>query len=527
MGYRGRTFQYPCVAVGFNANTNIDQIPPESMVHPSRNVNLHEGGIGKRGGTSHFNSAAIVDTSTRIMGGHDFILQSGVQTQVAGTSDGKIVTVTSSGVDATLKTGLGLSKVTSFEQMNNTLFVTNGSDAPQTWDGSAGSTSALGNLSADWTGTNMPKQFVKHGRGNSERMWAFGVAGFPNDVYYAAANTGIAPNFSTGGNIYIETGNAFGIVGGMEWQDRLFAFGKKKTYIIDDTDASAANWGYEAAAWEGGAASHRLVVKTPNDVVAMMEDGEIYSATAVQSYGDYKQASITRPSFMHNWIKEHVRLSYIDDFHAIYDPVLRAIKFFVVRAGQTKATTALVYFIDRPPDKAWSIHEGTVDASGYSAACSWLRRNATGDYSVFTGDYAGFVWKLEVENRNDNSVGYYGGIKTPNLTLTDPRVSKFFDTMRLITQAQGNYNLNINIWVDGVSQTSSPLTVSLAGSGSVLDTGTLGSFILGGADLIDVDLPLGLVGKRFAFEIYNSGVNQDFFLSNIMLDFRPLANLPA
>jgi len=516
MGYRGQTYQIPCNRGGLVHNPNIDLIDPVSMVYPSRNINLDENGRRKRGGTAHVYASAF-SNAPRIMGLYDFILRNGNQFLIVATNLGEIYKDDTT----TIKTGMSTTTHFSFETFDNELFICDGYSRPQTWDGSAASTSDITSIPSDWTGSNFPKQLIKHGRGVSERLWAIGCPSTPHTVY-ASAN-GDGKNFSDANvvTINIETGDGFGIVGAAEFGDRLICFGKKQAYIIDDSDSDTANWGYVAAQWEGGAAHHRVIVKTPNDLIAMMEDGEIYSITAVQSYGDYKAASITRPSFMNRWIKEYVNLSYIDDFHAIYDPILRAIKFFVVRNGQTEVDTALVYFIDKPPQEAWAIHDNQSSNSGYSASCSALIRVSAGSYQIYTGDYSGNIWKLETENRSDDGNAYYAGFKTPHMTFDNSRITKHYKRGWLVTQPEGDYDLYINWWVDGVQQTQQ--SVSLAGTGGALGSFVLGTDVLGGQELIDKDFDLGNTGKRIQLEVYNSNADEDFFVSKILIDHKPLS----
>lgn len=515
MTYTGQTYQIPCEKGGFNGSKNIDNIPPEAMVHPSRNLNLHRGGREPRGGTSLVNGAAFSGTP-RVMGMYDFTLLNGTQFVMTATGDGKIYKDDTS----TIKTGLGTNKVTNFTTFDNELYICNGANAPATWDGAAAGTSALTNPAADWTGSNQPIQFVKHGRGNSERMWAILPAGV-----YASAE-GNAKEFVTGVvNIPISTDDNSGLVGGVEFGDRIILFSKRKSYIIDDADTNTSNWGYEGAIWDGGAASWRLIVKTPNDVICMMEDGEIYSVTAVQQYGDYKAASLTRPAFINEWIKEYVNLAYIADFHAVYDPNLRAIKWFMVRQGQTQVDMALVYFVDRGPLEGWMPHDNQSYVSGYSASCSTLIRAGTGDYRVYTGDYLGKVWRLETVNKNDNNNAYYKGFKSPYLVFDNARVTKKYRRGWVITEPKGSYNVYIYPYIDGTQK--SQQSIDLAGTGGVLDSFTLDTSVLGGQEMVDKEFDIGEKGKRIAFEVYNNNVNEDFFMSSLHVDFKNLGASPS
>lgn len=517
MGYRGNTYQIPCSKGGFNYNENTDLIDPTMFVSPSRNINLHRNGRSKRGGTSKVNSTAV-SGGPRIVGLYDFRLSSS-SFQVFATADGKLWKDTST----TIKTGLSTSNKFSFEVFGGELYVCDGDTTPQTWNGVAAGTSNLTTPASDWSGSDQPFQMIAHGRQASRRMWAL----YSNAVYYSALGDG--KDFSTasgGGKITINTGDAVGLVGGVEFGDRLIVFSRDKAFIIDDTAFDTANWGYMPAQWNGGVPHWRLIVKVPNDVICMAEDGDIYSVVAAegQPYGDYKQGSLARPAFVDNWVRENLKLTSIDDFHAVYDPILRAIKFFVVRSGQSQVDTALVYFIDRPVEEAWTIHDNQSVASGYKASCSALVRTAVGSYVVYTGDYSGFLWKLEQSARSDEGSGYYAGFKTPSLTFENVRLRKHYRRGYVIAKVQGSIPLQISVWVDGQAQTGASITLS--GAGGVLDSFVLDSSVLGGVEFSEKIFELGYIGKRIQFEFYNSNAGQDFFISQILIDHKTLKALP-
>src|SRR5574343_408700 len=139
MSYAGQTITIPCNQGGLNASPNIDTLPPTAMVL-ARNINRHKGGRGRRGGTSKVDSSPM-SGSPQVMGLFDYRLTSGTQWIVRGTTDGKIYKNQST----TIKTGLTTGKVVQFEYYKDVLYVCNGSDRPQTWDGAAASTSNLTN----------------------------------------------------------------------------------------------------------------------------------------------------------------------------------------------------------------------------------------------------------------------------------------------------------------------------------------------------------------------------------------------
>ncbi len=515
MAYAGGTYRIPCNRGGLSHNQNTDLIPPEMLVAPSRNVNLHEGGRRKRGGTAKVNETAVSGTP-QIMGGCDFQLTT-TNFQVFLANNGSLYKNTTTAI----KTGMSTTNYPSFAVFENELYICEGDTTPQTWNGVAAGTSNITTPNGDWSGSSQPFQVIVHGRGASRRVFYL----FESTVYGSSTGDGKVVTGGTSVFFPIDTGDAVGLTAGAEFGNRLVLFGRRQAYILDDEDLDTDNWGYSPAQWTGGAAHWRVITKTPNDLIVMAEDGDIYSVSTAQQYGDYKQASITRPAFMDNYIRENIDLTRIQQFHSVYDPGLRAVKFFVVRAGETEVDTALVYFIDRPAEEAWIVHDGAADISGYNASCSFQVRTGAGTYTTYTGDYGGHLWKLEQETRSDGTTGYYGGFKTANLPFENPRLRKHFRRGYVIAKTQGTYNLQVNVWVDGEVRTGA--LISLAGTGGVLDEDALDSFVLGGTEFLDRPFTLGHYGKRIQFEFFNSGEGQDFFVSQILIDNKTMGALPS
>jgi hypothetical protein len=527
--YEGETFGIDCSRGGFNNDQNRDRVDATAMVENTRNINLHKGGRSKRGGTDNVNATAITGTP-RTYGLYQFRLQNGTEYIITATGDGKI----QSNYSTEIKTGLTIDQAVHFVTFNNLLVICTGNDLPEVWTGT-GSTSTMANTPTDWNSTlNYPRKMIKHGRGSSERLWAINGAIDPFTVYASDLSAGdgsTEPDFSDANvlTFYIDSGDGFGIVNAVEFGDRLICSGKNQVFIIDDTDTSTANWGYEKSQWEGGTANDRTMIAVTNDVISMTEDGTIYSVVSAQEYGDYKKATLTRDAFIDEWIRNNVRLLSIDDFHAVYDPVLRCVYFFVLRQGESNIDTALCYFIDRGPAEGWVIKDNQASDSGYKASCSALVRKAVGDNKVYTGGWDdGYVWEIETTAQNDNGAAYAAGFKSPRFHLGDPRATKRFDTGWIVTQSEGSYNLFVDVWVDGtyISQE----TVSLAGVGSTYGAGdTYGvdasAGVYGGSELIEVPFPIGVEGKRLELNIFNNSAGEDFFVTMIMVDFEVLGRL--
>lgn len=551
MAYTGITTTIPCAEGGFNGNRNKSIIPPTDMISGTKNLNIHEGVRRKRGGTAHISSE--IESGARLWGMYDYLKPAGTQFIVFATS-GKVY----KNATTTIKTGWTASKHVWFSQFDGELYVCNGANSPGKWDGTTWTD--LTDIPSDWTGSNFPKYMITHGRGNSIRNWAISCPSTPYSVY--ASPNGDGDDFSDANvtQLSIDTEDGYGIVGGQVYLDQLIMFGKKRSYIIDDADTNTTNWGYNQAAWEGGVAHQRLIIPTPNDIVCVDENMEIYSVTAAQQYGDYEQASIARPAFLHNWIDDNVRKSYIADFHGVYDRALRAIKIFVVRNGQTEIDTALVYFIDRGPKAGWMIHDNLISASGYDASCSAEIYVGAGNYQVYTGDYSGYIWGLETSARHDNSNLYLAGFKTTDMDMNNPRVKKNFRRGWVICDPQGAETINIKVWIDE-TQIDNPggewadTTAYVVGD-IVINDAVIYQCIADHTSAQANDEPgigtnwadywvqhrfshtvasgtknyafdIGEVGARIKLEVYNGTASEDMILEEVMIDFKLLGSKPA
>ncbi len=518
MGFSGSSVTHLLQKGGFNHSPSQDSILETSMVEASRNINLHTGGREKRGGTAKVYGAAITGTP-RIRGIHHFAKKNGTSFVVITTNDGKIF----SGNATVLKTGLATGVRSSFVTFKDKVYVSNKSNKVQTWDGVAGATSDLGTYPADW-GTGSPLQIVAHGKQNSQRLWAIGVSGFEENVYISANNT---DDFGTTPLVFnIATGDQNGLVGGVDFGDRLILFSRNRAFLVNDTDASSANWGYSEAQWYGGAANHNLIIQTPNDLIAMAVDGDIYSVSTAQEYGDYKAASLTRPAFIHEWIKENVDLSVITtEFHGTYDPTLRAIKIFVKRLGVANIDTALVYFIDRPAEEAWMIHTNADAASGYDASASCWGPDTAGTLYLLTGDYAGNVWKLEQAVKSDNAVGFKSILRMPAWSFGNTRNQKQFHRGHIITKGTGTVNASVRVYVDG--EYKAVEGVSFSGTGDVFGTGLFGTATYGGRSLTQGSFEARFIGTRIQFEVFNNVAGEDLYVAGVMTDFKELGVKPG
>ena len=231
--------------VAFNYNRNFELIPDNALIEPSTNFNLHESGLGKRGGSSIIEDQTV---NVRVMGGYDFRQSTGSQNMVYAKKNGSIYANNDS---VPIATGMSVSNFFHFSQFSDTLYISDGGTLPQKWTG-AGATTGV-TPPSDWAAqSKYPFQIIFHPRGASFRNWAI-----TRDVLYASKDNA-GDDFSDADVKTIPVYSKGGLVAAIEFGQELFVFSKTETFRIDDSNADPTQWGYIKAIWEGGAAHWRL-----------------------------------------------------------------------------------------------------------------------------------------------------------------------------------------------------------------------------------------------------------------------------
>lgn len=519
MGYSGQQFRMPLIDTGFRDDRNVELLPPTSLLLPSCNLNYHENGLGKRGGT------AIALAGLGKAGQGMFQFRTPTITKQLFVSNGICYHTNYSNI---LKTGMSTNNAVSFAQTSKYVFFADGQTNPQYWDGIAGTSSNV-TPAVSWTG-NMPIQMVVHtraGSGSGDRMWAV----TPDGLWYSNIN---APTDFLGGTAgFIPIDSIGGLVGAHDLGGQLFAFSRTQTFLILDTDSSIASWGYINAIWEGGVASWRLIAKAMNNLYFMAEDGLIYNLSGVLTTGAYNAAPLNRPAFVDKFIRDNVNLGNIQNFHVAYDRKLRALKWFMQQSGQIN-NIALTYFIDKHPESAWIVHNNTNFTSGYNATCSCEVRNAPGDFQVWTMDGNGALWKLEQTSRDDSGNAYPVIIMTKAQDLGGaggnqsgiPRSNKHWMALALRGNASGTVNFTLYPFVEGVALGSQ--TFSLNGSGATFDSAHFDVDTFATNQVTTAPVYLGVYSRDLQLQLLNNVAGQDFFLSEIVYMVKPLEiKIPA
>jgi hypothetical protein len=519
MGYAGTQFRMPLTDTGFRDDRNTQLLPPTALLQPSANLNYHENGLSKRGGT------AIQVHGMGQAGQGIFQFYTPTIQRLLFAAGGKVYQTSYANV---LASGLSTSNPISFIQTSKYVFFCDGQNTPYYWDGIAATATQV-TPAATWvSGPDQPFQMVNHtraGSGAGDRMWAV----TPDSLWYSDINNPIQFATGTAGQIPIDS--IGGLVGAFDLGGQLFAFSRTQTFLIADTDPTLTNWGYTNAIWEGGTASFRLIHKANNNIYFMTEDGLIYDLIGVLTTGGYNAVPLDRPAFVDKFIRDNVNLNNIENFHVSYDRKLRALKFFMQQGGSAN-NIALTYFIDKQPTSAWIVHNNTNFTSGYNASCSTEVRVNPGNYQVWTMDYSGNIWGLEQTSRDDNGNPYpvvlmtraqdlgSSGQNYQTGTYGMPRNNKHWLALALRGDASGPTNFTLYPFIEGVALDSQ--TFTMGGTGAEFDSAHFDVDVFA-TDLITTDpVLMGFYGRDLQIQLVENEIGTDFFLAEILYFVKPL-----
>ena len=145
MGYAGTQFRMPLTDTGMRDDRNTQLLPPTALLPPSCNLNYHENGLSKRGGTA----IQVAGLGQAGQGMFQFLTPT-IQ-KLVFVANGVLYNTNYSNV---LFSSFSKTNAVSFCQTSKYVFAADGQANPQYWDGSAGSSSNV-TPAASWTG-NMP-----------------------------------------------------------------------------------------------------------------------------------------------------------------------------------------------------------------------------------------------------------------------------------------------------------------------------------------------------------------------------------
>jgi len=418
-----------------------------------------DGGFHKVGGTAKFSAAQITESAAAVtIGGlYDYWTQgtSGVEGQsvvlYAGTKYLSMDPTT--GVTTVRKTGLESGKRPCFEVFKDQIILTTTStvDAPQTWDQSAGSTSALG---------GSPPKFsvlAKH----KNRLFAAGVATNGSRLYYCATLDATTWSGLDAGSIDIDPDDGDRITGLASHKNELLVF-KGPNHLSIHRITGSAPTGTDAFARVPyvsglGSLNHQGIFRVNDDLVFSSPRG-LHSLAATAAYGNYIEAFLSRPilSYYQDSLS-HANGGLNMNWGVNYQS--RGLAIWTVPSSGTTLDTYLVYDYRFQPGR-WSRWTGYSNANCLAVVQDTNRR-----HRLYSGATDGWIRVLDQTSRSIDGTGAYAANVTfPFLNFGTSSVLKTAEDLFVSLVPKGSYDAGVAYTRDSsAEQTVSP-AVSQAGS---------------------------------------------------------------
>lgn len=506
-----RMINIPCGSGGLNGSASLSLVDLTEL-REARNLSFEADSWQKEGGASKINTT-VISGAPKIYGLVEFGFN-----KVAGTSDGKIITVVTGGIGTTLKSSLGTNKLSTFiETIGATstkkLFHFNGYNTVQVWDGVAGNTSDIATPPADWTSTNHPMAGVSH----NNRLWSF----MNHRVYYSTLSNHEDFNGTGSGTLEIFPGEGEKIVAGISFANRLWIFKKPKgIYYIDDNNPDSGYWQIRRHNSEIGMSGPLGLTLTDTEVFFLSSEARIHALSRVQEFGGITSGAIM-PEKISKWLRDNVKYTLFDKTIAVYYPYKSEIHFAITDVSGTDNNIRLVLDLHDPETPKFR-------SSDRDVVCSLSTfTDANGKKKLMSGDDAGFVRELDTVNKNKDGAGYNCLFETPEFSpiglsdMTPLGTGKYrvaLQFLELVFEPKGIHDLNVEVYGDGEYRYTATFTMG-GESGGTLGSFILGTSMLGGGKISNTRRKLFGEYRRIKLKGYNNSANEDFSIFSMLLGY--------
>ncbi|MFQ5485147.1 MAG: hypothetical protein ACE5DO_07420 [Desulfobacterales bacterium] len=509
MGRQLDSLTIPCGQGSINRTKNLANIPKSDLAMAD-GITVERDLFEKEHGASKVNSVTLA-ASTKVTGLHELIIGA-TQEQIAYLDNGSIVTVTSSGIGKTIKTGLTTGTFPRFTEgwdgAAKALYITNGKDTPQVYTQGA-STSNIPGPAGDWSGTNQPTDFVSH----KARMFGFGNGNFPHTLYLS--DVGTHGDFTGGESALhiVYPGDGEKIVAAISWRERLYVFKYPRgIYIFDDTDISPSNWRVVKVTGSIGVAGPGCVLVTEDDILILASDGYIYALSQIRTLGQVEMPPLL-PIQTGEFFKEELNLSNLDIVQSVYYGHKRKAMFAVPGTGSTVNNRRIdidMHVSGRP--MVFYSKRDTQPSIG-------LRRaTLTAIPKPIIGDDNGFVYDIENTVRAKDGAGFNGQFETPGLALYRAGNRRGnLKELEITFQPQGAYDVDVEVHRDGVL--SETVKFSQQSPGAAASSFSLDSDVIAGNTVANVRKRITGDARFVKLLARNNVLNETFRIMDMNLRY--------
>lgn len=515
--------EIPTGQLGLNGSLNESNISPGSLTIANA-VSYAEGGFVKEGGSSKYNSTAV-SGSVDIVGGFDWHPTDSTQRQIIGADDGRILRATGSATGAftTMATLTTAPSQVIFvaggaEKLGNNrqLYIFNGKNSPRLVSGDATSLATMSAPAADWsdTASGAPVFGVLH----NDRLWVGGNQNDPHRMYYSTASDHDEFVASDAGTFPIFSGEGEKLVAAASFKGQLYCWKfPRGIYYIDSRDPTVANWRVDRISNSIGMAGPQAYAIIDSDIIFMDSSGQFHVISNITEESRIT-SNISKTAFMGQWVRDNVNMSELHKAKMVYYPDKREVHCAIAGKGSTVNNLRIVLDFNIPD----IVRFRTSDKDTVQAI--WVKLDADNIDRIATGDADGFVWNLDTDAKTKDGTGYEGKVRTPYMDLShlDPNfgtIQKNLKWLEMAVNPVGNFDVNVTIYIDG--EKSETVTFNMGTGGAALGSFVLNTDVLGGDTVLNKKRRISGAGRRFSFEISNSGNNEDFNISRLYLHFTP------
>lgn len=477
--------------------------------------------LQKAGGSVKVNGAALAGTPS-IISGTEWVPSGVLTRRVVVTSTGEIYKDDMTGAFATtLASGLGsLTKAWTLEGgseaagNNRKLFIYTGSNQVQVLSADGATTTNLATPSADWTGSNQPSfaflfrnSIMSGGNANApHRLYASQVTNHEN---YTGAGT-----FQL--NVY--PGEAQRLVGGISSISRGFLWKYPMgVYWVNDADASSANWFVQPATRQFGSADspHAITQVDQGTVAFITAAGDIVLMQETSgSLSGVEFVNLSKALNLRQFIRANFNLGRLDRAQLKWYEDKKELHVLVARAGSTNEDSQLVIDFNEERTRVYRV---TKDRN----VSMWFEKDTDGIFRPIIGGNDGFVRKTDQSARTVDGSSYTMRVTTFPTDFSDIdknfMVKKLFYRLHLEYEPSGNYNLPIEIIIDGKSYGT--VQFDQSGAGSVLPF--MLPAVLGGDDLRRRSRDIAGEGDYISL-VLSEGLTNNPRLARAWVEFQPL-----
>lgn len=535
--YAGQIGHIPLGQYGLLTDLPPGEIPRGALVL-AKNVSFDTGLITKAPGDLRYNLTPLPNP---IVGLWDWFPDINTQRLIAVTSDGSVYKdigdrVFSGNVAINSSLGILTPRINFAEGGQETalrdkkLFLFTGSKQVQVLTGDGTAFTDYAHPAADWITPNFPKFGLIH----RNRLWAFlGQRAYASDTGDHEQQT------SNNLTMAIFPGEGGELIGGYVYKGRAFVFKEGGfVYFLDDSDIDSDNWNWKRLSGKFGLSSPHGVLEILDDMVAVNESGSPTSYAATQKFGDITSSDLLRILQIANYFRNVTSLSGLDVLHSLYYEAKKQ-AYFTWRTSYRTTNNALLVIDcnkDNPRPAIWTKSQ---------ADCLALRKDSTTKVKKpIYGSADGYVYLMDREDRLTGGSGYTGEFKTGHLDFrwmgeNIAHKNKLFDFLAVEFVPQGNWNLEVGVFIDGTYVETINYSMDVRDDG--LDTFTLGTGVGQGLTTMDngdgdplgreetqtVQMPLHGSGRRISFHCRQSGSNQNFAIASLTVGFRLSAEQAA